>query len=152
MTPCFAAERTLGKLSKWLRLLGFDTRYEPELSEKRFIETLEKERILLTRTRRIRKQFASRRLIFIESDHLEQQLSQIFGELGLKASQTRPFSRCLKCNVSIVAVEKSALGGRVPDFVFESHDHFKTCPACHRIYWPGSHTRRSFVKIQHLLG
>jgi uncharacterized protein with PIN domain len=152
MTPCFAAERTLGKLSKWLRLLGFDTRYEPELSEKRFIETLEKERILLTRTRRIRKQFASRRLIFIESDHLEQQLSQIFGELGLKASQTRPFSRCLKCNVPIVAVEKSALGGRVPDFVFESHDHFKTCPACHRIYWPGSHTRRSFVKIQHLLG
>lgn len=151
MTPCFAAERTLGKLSKWLRLLGFDTRYEPELSEKRFIETLEKDRILLTRTQRIRKQFASRRLIFIESDHLEQQLSQIFGELGLKASQTRPFSRCLKCNAPIVAVEKSALGGRVPDYVFESHDHFKTCPACHRIYWPGSHTRRSFVKIQQLL-
>jgi len=152
MTPCFAAEKTLGKLTKWLRLFGFDTRYEPELSEKRFIETLEEDRILLTRTQRIRKQFASRKLIFIESDHLEQQLSQIFRELGLKASQTRPFSRCLKCNVPIVTVEKSALWGRVPDYVFESHDHFQTCPECNRIYWPGSHTRRSLVKIQQLLG
>ena len=152
MTPCFAAEKTLGKLTKWLRLFGFDTRYEPESSEKRFIETLEEDRILLTRTQRIRKQFASRKLIFIESDHLEQQLSQIFRELGLKASQTRPFSRCLKCNVPIVTVEKSALWGRVPDYVFESHDHFQTCPECNRIYWPGSHTRRSLVKIQQLLG
>jgi uncharacterized protein with PIN domain len=152
MTPCCAAEKTLGKLTKWLRLLGFDTRYESELTEKRFFETLEKDRILLTRTQRIRKQFASRKLIFIESDHLEQQLSQIFRELGLKASQTRPFSRCLKCNVPIVAVEKSALWGRVPDYVFESHDRFQACPECDRIYWPGSHTRRSFEKIQQLLG
>jgi uncharacterized protein with PIN domain len=151
MIPCFAAEKTLGKLTKWLRLLGFDTQYEPELSGKRFIENLEKDRILLTRTRRIRKQFASRKLIFVESDHLEEQLSQIFHELGLKASQTRPFSRCLQCNVPIIAVEKNSLWGRVPDYIFETHDHFKKCTECDRIYWHGSHTRRSLVKIQQLL-
>lgn len=152
MIPCFAAEKTLGRLTKWLRLLGFDTRYEPELTGKKFIETLEKDRVLLTRTRRIQNQFASSQLIFIESDHLMQQLNQIFRELGLKASQIRPFSRCLQCNASIVIVEKASVLGRVPDYIFEIHDRFQKCPECDRIYWPGSHTRRSLDKIQQLLG
>lgn len=151
MIPCFAAEKTLGKLAKWLRLLGFDTLYQPELSTEKFIETLEKNRILLTRTRLVRKQFASRKLIFIESDHLEKQLSQVFRELGLKPAQIKPFSRCLQCNLPIVAVEKKSLWGRVPDYIFETHDHFHLCTECDRIYWPGSHTRRSLEKIRQLL-
>lgn len=148
MIPCFAAEKTLGRLTKWLRLLGFDTRYETELSGEKFIETLENDRILLTRTQRIRMQFASRKLIFVESDHVEQQLNQIFRELGLKAAQTRPFSRCLQCNVPIVAVEKTCLRDRVPDYIFETHEHFQRCPKCNSIYWPGTHTKRSLEKIR----
>ncbi|MEE4261199.1 MAG: Mut7-C RNAse domain-containing protein, partial [Desulfobacteraceae bacterium] len=81
-----------------------------------------------------------------------QQLNQIFRELGLKAAQTRPFSRCLHCNVPIVIVEKASIRGRVPDYIFEIHDRFQKCPECERIYWPGSHTRRSLEKIQQLLG
>ena len=152
MIPCFAAEKTLGRLTKWLRLLGFDTRYEPESAGKKFIETLEKDRVVLTRTRQIQNQFASRQLIFVESDHLTQQLNQIFRELGLKASQTRPFSRCLQCNAPIVIVEKASVLGRVPDYIFEIHNRFQKCPECDRIYWPGSHTRRSLEKIRQLLG
>jgi hypothetical protein len=152
MTPRFAAEKTLGRLTKWLRLLGFDTRYESGLWDKEFLDTLEKDRILLTRTRRIQNQFESRKLIFVESDHLAQQLNQIFRELGLKASQTRPFSRCLQCNVPIAAVEKTSIQGRVPDYIFEIHDRFQKCPECDRIFWPGSHTRRSLERIQQVLG
>jgi uncharacterized protein with PIN domain len=150
MMPCFAAEKTLGRLTKWLRLLGFDTVYESESSGQRFIETLEDNRILLTRTQQIRKRFASRRLIFVESDHLEQQLNQIIRELGLKATHTRPFSRCLQCNVPIVTVAKSVAWDRVPDYIFETHERFNQCPECERIYWPGSHTRRSLEKIRQL--
>jgi uncharacterized protein with PIN domain len=151
MIPRFAAEKTLGRLTKWLRLLGFDTRYEFELSGKKFIETLENDRILLTRTRRIQKQFASRKLIFVESDHLVQQLKQVFDELDMQAAQTRPFSRCLQCNALIEMVEKAVIWGRVPDYIFETHDRFQKCPECDRIYWPGSHTRRSLEKIRQLL-
>ena len=152
MTPCFAADKTLGRLTKWLRLLGFDARYEPELADKKCIETLEKDRVLLTRTRRVQNQLASHRLIFVESDHLPQQLNQVFRELSLKASQTRPFSRCLQCNAPIVIVEKASVLGRVPDYIFEIHDRFQKCPECERIYWPGSHTRRSLAKIRQVLG
>jgi uncharacterized protein with PIN domain len=150
MNPCFAAEKTLGKLAKWLRLLGFDTLYEPEMAAERFIERLENERILLTRTKRTLNQAASRKLIFIESDHLEQQLIQVIRQLKLKAADTRPFSRCLQCNVLIAAAEKNSLWGRVPDYIFETQDRFQRCPKCGRVYWPGSHTQRGLEKIRRL--
>lgn len=150
MNPCFAAEKTLGKLAKWLRLLGFDALYDPEISAEHFAGMLENDRILLTRTQRIKKQLASRKFIFIESDHLELQLTQVLRELDLKAADTRPFSRCLRCNVPIVAAQKEFLRGRVPDYIFETHDFFQQCPGCGRIYWPGSHARRSLEKIRSL--
>jgi uncharacterized protein with PIN domain len=150
MNPCFAAEKTLGKLAKWLRLLGFDTLYDPEITAERLFEIMENDRIVLTRTQRAKKQLASRKLIFIESDHLEKQLNQVLRELDLKFADTRPFSRCLQCNVLIVAAEKYSVWGRVPDYIFETHDHFQHCPGCGRIYWPGSHTQRSLEKIRQL--
>ena len=130
---CFAAEKTLGRLAKWLRLLGFDTLITAE----RFLDTLENDRIFLTRTQRLKKPLASRKFIFIESDHLEQQLNQVVRELDLKAADTRPFSRCLQCNALIVAADKNSVRGRVPDYIFETHDRFQRCPKCSRIYWPG---------------
>jgi uncharacterized protein with PIN domain len=150
MNPCFAAEKTLGKLAKWLRLLGFDTLYEPEITTERFIEALENDRIFLTRTQRTKKQLVSRKLIFIESDHVEKQLNQVVRELGLTVADTRPFSRCLRCNSLIVTAEKDSLWGRVPDYIFQTHDLFQKCPKCGRIYWPGSHTQRSLEKIRTL--
>jgi uncharacterized protein with PIN domain len=148
--PCFAVEKTLGRLAKWLRLIGFDTEFEPELPVGKFPDGLDEKRILLTRTQWVRKKFASRQLIFVESNHLDEQLQQIIIELNLKAEHIRPFSRCLQCNVSIVAVAKSELRGQVPDHIFEIHDHFNQCPECERIYWSGSHTGRSLEKIRRL--
>jgi uncharacterized protein with PIN domain len=152
MIPRFAADKTLGKLTKWLRLLGFDTRYASELSSKKIMDTLENDRILLTRTRWVQRQFACRRLIFIDSDHLAQQLKQIFRELDLDVAQTRPFSRCLQCNTLIIPVEKASVWSRIPDYIYEIHDRFQRCPECDRIFWPGSHTRRSLEKIRKMLG
>ena len=150
MAPQFAAEQTLGRLAKWLRLLGFDTLYESEKSSDGFIESLEKDRIVLTRTQRFRTRYGSRRLIFIESDHLEQQLNQVLNEPGISMDQTKPFSRCLQCNVPIIAVEKNSLLGKVPDYIFETQTRFQKCPVCDGIYWPGSHTQRSLEKIRQL--
>jgi uncharacterized protein with PIN domain len=148
MIPCFAAEKTLGKLAKWLRLLGFDTLYESEVAAEEFIEKLGNDRILLTRTRLARRQPAIGKLIFVHSDHWAEQLKQIILELGLEAAQTRPFSRCLHCNIPIVSAEKDSLWGRVPDYIFETHDHFLTCPKCGKVYWSGSHTARGLEIVQ----
>ena len=150
MRPCFAAEKTLGRLAKWLRLLGFDTLYEPQVAAAEFIDNLGNDRILLTRTRLVRRQPTIGKLIFVHSDHWTEQLKQIILELGLKADQIRPFSRCLDCNIRIVSADKNSLWGRVPDYIFEIHDHFQTCPKCGKVYWSGSHTERSLEMMQEL--
>ena len=68
MTYSFAADRTLGKLAKWLRILGFDTIFEPEYAGRAFYDRLVQERVLLTRIVKMRDRFDANRLIFIQSD------------------------------------------------------------------------------------
>jgi uncharacterized protein with PIN domain len=145
----FAVESTLGKLAKWLRILGFDTFYDPDISRKRFFDS-GKERILITRTEEIRDKNISRELIFITSNDPLEQLCEAIEALGIDPKDIRPFSRCIRCNTPIRPVDKDSIFGKVPDFIWETHDDFQFCNGCRRIYWPGSHTRQSHDIIKRL--
>jgi len=147
----FAAERTLGKLARWLRLLGFDAVFEKEISGGQFLNNLKPGTILLTRTKQVYETLsASHRLIFIESNNTENQLRQVIGELGIELEDTRPFSRCLECNAVNTVIEKDRIHGQVPDYVWDNNTVFQSCPECKRIYWPGSHTERSLERIKEI--
>jgi uncharacterized protein with PIN domain len=150
MNFCFAADRTLGKLAKWLRILGFDTIYESDCGAKTFYAELASQRILLTRVRQILKQYSRHRLIFIESNNPFEQVKQVIRELNLTFEDTDPFSICIRCNLALIDVDKNALTGMVPDYIWARHDSFKTCSGCRKIYWSGSHAQRSFERIEHL--
>jgi uncharacterized protein with PIN domain len=150
MMLCFAADRTLGKLAKWLRILGFDTIFESDISNKRFYDRLEPERVLLTRTVKIRERFTARRLVFIKADDVNEQLRQVIDELAIVRRDIRMFSVCLRCNSPIVEVDKQAIYGRVPDYVWETQVEFSKCRQCERIYWAGSHAERSRAIIEKL--
>jgi uncharacterized protein with PIN domain len=152
MDYCFAADRTLGKLAKWLRILGFDTIFESDVSSQWFYEHLEQERVLLTRIAENRKRFAARSLVFIEADDVYEQLRQVVDELAISMNDSRPFSRCIRCNTPIVAVNKETVYGLVPDYIWETHDEFNRCRRCEKIFWPGSHTERSMEVIKKLFG
>ncbi len=143
----FFAESTLGKLAKWLRLLGFDTVYErrPPAGSNR-----DPGRIRLTRTRRMLKSDAPDRFIFIASDGYLEQVRQVIRELGLTPEDIDPFSRCIRCNEPIQPIEKPSVFGQVPDYIWETQDTFHRCPQCNRVYWPGSHTRQSLARIRKL--
>ena len=146
---CFVAERTLGKLAKWLRILGFDTFYAPDFSEKQLMG-VDKKRILLTRTQRIRDGNLSEKCIFIAPNDPFEQLREVIQALGITQKDIRPFSRCIRCNASIRRIQKDAVQKMVPEYVWETHDTFRICVACQRIYWAGSHTRRSLDIMERL--
>ena len=150
MNFSFATDRTLGKLAKWLRLLGFDTIYEKDVSSNRFYEHLDETRVLLTRTGKIRQRFAARRMIFIEANDLFEQLAQVVDDLAITFNDIRPFSRCIECNTPIVNIGKETVYGLVPDYIWQSHDEFHRCRQCERIYWAGSHVEKSMEKIERL--
>ena len=150
MNYSFAAERTLGRLAKWLRLLGYDTVFELEIGTNRFLDGLSPEYILLTRTESVRDTCSSHRLIFIESNDLNDQLRQIIRELGIVLEDIEPFTRCLECNATIKQVAKTEISGQVPDYIWETNEVFQKCPNCKRVYWPGSHAKRSVQRIEEL--
>lgn len=147
---CFTAEATLGRLAKWLRILGFDTLYTPSVWHKERVDGRGENRILLTRTERIRDQKTLQPLVFIISNNPFEQLEEVIKELDLVVSDIKPFSRCLRCNTRIQQVAKEAVRGKVPDYIWETHDRFQTCRQCRRIYWAGSHTRQSYEIIKRL--
>ena len=147
MELCFAADRTLGKLAKWLRILGFDTLYEPDLPAGCFSE-LEPDRVLLTRRATLRQIRTENPYIIIRSDRYWDQLVEVVKAAGITPESIRPFSRCIPCNATILPADKAELQGKVPDYVRETHQVFRICPECQRIYWAGTHIERSMQKIR----
>ena len=146
----FATDRTLGRLTKWLRILGFDTVFESDFSIKEFYENLAPDRILLTRIGKFRKPLAGQRRVYIRANDWAGQLEQTIDELAITLGDTRPFSRCTKCNSAIVEIARENIFGRVPDYIWENHDAFSMCQNCERIFWSGSHVERSRERINRL--
>lgn len=147
---CFWADATLGKLAKWLRLLGFDTCYGaggglPDESD----ESL-RHRIVLTKARRIAERFADRPVVHVRGNRPEDQLREVISALGLDRKNLKPFSRCLRCNRKTRPISREQVQGKVPDYVWQTAHRFTTCQGCGRIYWGGSHTERAFGRIRAL--
>jgi uncharacterized protein with PIN domain len=146
--PRFLVDAMLGKLARWLRVLGWDTEYVKGKGAEELLEHARKEeRVLLTR----RQGLKDKCLIFIETETLEDQLSQLEGPYRV-LTNARPFSRCLTCNAELVEVSKEDVKGKVPFFTYETQEHFYRCPSCGRIFWPGSHHKAMLQKIRKLRG
>lgn len=130
----------LGKLARWLRLLGFDARYERRMPDHRLVEVANAEdRTLLTRDRRLVRRRACRRYCLVESDDPREQVVQVVEELGLDVRRQRWFDRCLDCNRPLEGRAKEEIRDRVPSYVYANHDVFAACPSCERVYWRGTH-------------
>lgn len=123
----FTAEKTLGALAKWLRILGFDTLYEQDDWNSRELDSEKQDRILLTRTKCIWEKNRSRKLIFVKSNYPFEQLKQVIQTLGITQADVRPFSRCIRCNRPTRRVDKASLRGKLPDYIWETHDTFQIC-------------------------
>ena len=147
----FAADRMLGKLAKWLRLLGYDTVYSNYFTREEFLALADEGRVLLTRNTTLTGKVAQDHFVFVEDNDPKAQLQEVVCQLGLKPKPDRFFTRCTVCNGTLESVEAKSVYGRVPDYVWTAHDRFSRCNACGRIYWPGSHMERSLERIEGLL-
>jgi uncharacterized protein with PIN domain len=131
------ADGMLGKLARWLRLMGYDTAYDnaagdPELARRARSEG----RVLLTRDREL----AGRRglhTLLIRSDTLKEQLQEVREALGPPPCPA--LSRCTVCNEALESVSPQEIADLVPAYVLRTQTVFRRCPGCGRVYWPGSH-------------
>jgi uncharacterized protein with PIN domain len=150
--PRFIADDQLGKLARWMRILGLDTLYSQEIEDRELIRrAVEERRILLTRDTRIAAEPGEARCLFIESDNWIEQLRQILSAYRLKVSPEKLFTRCLLCNSPLSPIGKDDVKERVPPFVFRTQEEFVRCPTCDKIYWQGTHVSHVLEKLRPLL-
>jgi len=143
METKFIADNNVGKLARWLRLIGYDTSLLPQKDDAQMIRiALGENRVILTKD----AQFMKRRLVtsgalktlHIEQDDPEVQVQEVVENLSLDYG-FKPFSRCLECNQALVARDKEEEKDLIPARVCETQTQYTQCPSCHRVYWPGTH-------------
>ena len=147
----FIVDAHLGKLARYLRMLGFDAAYERCLENAEIIErSLKEQRIILTRSPEILKQSRVTHGYWLRHDEPLEQLQEVLHELDL-SRQVKPFTRCMDCNGRIVAVEKTDITGQVNPLIFERFSEFWQCRDCGKIYWQGSHHERMARMISDII-
>ncbi len=133
----FLADGMLGRLARWLRLLGYDTAYENDADDLELARRARAEgRILLTRDRSLAARRGLRTLL-IESEQVREQVRQVVETLGPPPSPA--LSRCSLCNVPLSPATPQQVADRVPPYVLQTQKRFGICPTCGRIYWAGTH-------------
>ena len=140
----------LGKLVKWLRVIGQDVIYGPHLTGYGLIRAARREnRLILTRDRGLKKKNPPK-FIFIESDRYGEQLRQVIETCNL-SPWDKLFTRCLDCNSLLRPRSKESVQDIVPPYVFSTQEEFSECPQCRRVYWPATHHERMVEELKKIV-
>jgi len=152
METKFFADNNVGKLAKWLRMMGYDTRFFNGSDDSHMVAiALAESRVILTRDTQIMKRrlvtSGQLKAILIQGDEAEQQMRQVIDSLKLDC-QFKPFTICLECNQPLLPRSKEQVKDLVPPYVFQTQVQYMECPTCHRIYWRGTHWQAMTEKIK----
>ena len=145
--PRFAVDRTLGRLARWLRVLGFDAACRAELPGDRLLTFAAREdRVVLTRDGRLRCPRGRARVVRIASDRFRDQLRELDRSFPLGGAEHRP-ARCVECNLELEPLAADRVPATVPEYVRATQQDFKRCARCRRVYWPATHRARIDAEI-----
>ncbi|MCJ7682188.1 MAG: Mut7-C RNAse domain-containing protein [Candidatus Aminicenantes bacterium] len=147
----FAVDCMLGKLAKWLKILGFDTVFHSRIEDDALMEQARREgRTLLTRDTGFFARAKDIPSLFIKSERWEDQVRQVLAAFNL-TEQVFPFSRCIGCNAELAPLTKDDAANLVSAFVHRTAETFSICPQCGRVFWRGTHSQRMEKKLKEFL-
>ena len=138
----FVLDVHLGKLAKWMRMLGFDSRYENNYSDEQIAElSIAEKRTILTMDRGILKRKNITRGYWVRNSDPFKQVIEIIDRFDLK-KELNELTRCLSCNNLLEEIEKDKVLNRLPEKVKLFNNEFFICTRCDKIFWKGSHYKR----------
>ena len=148
----FIADDMLGKLAKWMRIMGCDVEYFRSITDKELAErAYASGRIILTRdTLLIRRRKVKDNHFFVIGDSYKDQIRQVVKHFPIDP-YAQILTRCTICNASLTKIDREHIKGKVPEYVFTTQDSFETCPSCGRIYWSATHKERMLKQIEEIL-
>jgi hypothetical protein len=137
--PKFILDVHLGKLTRYMRMFGFDTFYKNNILDEDLVKiSLNERRAILTKDREILKRNDVTHGYWVRNINSEEQLKEIIERFDLK-NQIKEFSRCIQCNALLEQIEKEKIINQLPPKVINWHKEFFLCPNCKKVYWKGSH-------------
>lgn len=140
--PKFILDVHLGRLAKYMRLCGFDTDYEKNLTDSEIVRiSVSRKSTILTRDKGLLKAKEVTHGHWVRSARPVDQLKEVLRCFDLKNS-LKPFTRCLECNAVLTGASKEEVNSMLPARTREYFTEFRRCPVCGRIYWEGSHYER----------
>ena len=142
----YIADSMLGKLARWLRVMGFDTHYQPFYRQKVFEHFISKGYLLLScQESKITKYSNS---MLIRSNNIQEQLKEIKDKGFLLEDKSKLFTRCLRCNLVLEKVSVEDARENIPEYVFyQNITQVKTCRSCGRFFWPGNHRNNMITQL-----
>jgi uncharacterized protein with PIN domain len=141
----FIVDGMLGKLTRWLRMLGHNVKYSNKLDDAQLIAIAKKERrILLTRDLELYQQATAKgvQAFYIDGKTEAEKLAKLAQKFGINLEIDMTISRCPKCNAQVKSTSKEKVKGKVEETTFNYYDMFWECPRCGQIYWQGAHWTR----------
>lgn len=149
----FLCDEMLSVLARWLRAAGYDAaQAHPGENDRALVERAQNEgRVLLTRDRALLGIKGAKRVSYLlDNGTVDDWARQLRTELGVNWLAA-PFTRCLMCNVPLVAAEPQAIA-HMPETSRTGPGPFRQCPQCQRAYWPGSHVKRMKARLEGFAG
>ena len=144
----FVLDGHLGRLTAYLRMLGFDSMYRNDFSDQELaMISLSENRILLTRDRGLLKRSQVTHGYLITTRDPKQQLLAVVRRFDLVLS-FKPFARCIACNGVLEDAKKESVINLLEPRTKRYFEEFRKCVACGKIYWKGSHYERMLAFIE----
>jgi hypothetical protein len=138
----FILDAHLGKLARYLRMLGFDSLYRNDYGDDEIVEIASGEiRIILTRDKLLLRSPRVLHGYYVRATEKHSQLVEVVEKFDLY-SQFQSFTRCMTCNSELMSIRKEGFRNRIPEEVFRNFDEFSWCRRCDKIFWKGSHFER----------
>jgi hypothetical protein len=141
----FLTDGMLGKLTRWLRMLGHDVEYTGSTDDRELIKKAKEEnRILLTRDVELYRQGVAKgaEAFLIDNPNQTANLATLAKRFDFKLEVSMESSRCPKCNSRIKAVSKANIADKIPSSTSSNYDEFWQCQGCGQVYWRGAHWKR----------
>lgn len=140
----FLLDGMLGKLTRWLRMLGYDAEYLNNSEDKDLISSAQQNsRILLTSDEQLYRTAVGRGVdcFLVEGRTEAERLANLAARYGLDLRIDTAISRCPICGSLIRETPKEEVKSLVPQATFQNYEEFWICtnPKCGKVYWQGSH-------------
>ena len=146
----FVADAMLGRLARWLRMMGCDVYYNSSGEDSKLLAiALAESRILLTRDVRL-AQRAAKAGYFVKNEGTSAQVAEIIEKFGIEPTLYGDI--CPVCNGEIIPVAKESVRTDIPRYTYFTHEEFRRCNSCGKIFWEGTHRGLAEKDLGRILG